>query len=83
MIQRMTEEESGAWGCVDNGDVIPEIDRSTNQSRRYQAVYLVGRSMLTLDSWLRLLANPLRCPPFFFLLSFTLLRRDHKRDLIG
>src|SRR4029434_1355296 len=22
LIQRMTEEESGAWSCVDNGDVI-------------------------------------------------------------
>ena len=53
----MTEGVSGAWGCVDNGDVYNEIDRSTTN----QAVsYLVGSSMLTLDSWFRHLTNPLR-----------------------
>ena len=33
----------------------------TPSIRQYIAVYLVGSSMPTLDSWLRHLANPLRC----------------------
>ena len=49
LIQRMAEEESGAWGCVDNRDVIVRL---TGQQTD-QAVYLVSSSMLTLDRWLR------------------------------
>src|SRR4029434_2686081 len=52
----MAEGESGSQGCVDNRDVIVRLTgQQTNQ-----AIYLVSSCMLTLDRWLRHLANPIR-----------------------
>src|SRR4029434_2596319 len=52
---------------------------------QYIAVYLVGSSMPTLDSWLRHLANPLRCifqlQKRGFYIAQCLIRVNFKKNL--
>ena len=45
----MTGEESGAWGCVDNGDLIV-IDRSTNKSRCRSRIRISAGNGITTGS---------------------------------
>ena len=57
----LTDGVSGAWGCVDKRDVYSEIDRSTTNHAASELFTLWVVTLLTLDSWFRHLANPLRC----------------------
>ena len=56
----MPEGVSGAWGCVDSGDVYSEIDRSTTNHAASELFTLSLVALLTLYSWLRRRANRLR-----------------------
>ena len=62
----MTVGVSGAWGCVNKGEGYSEIDKSTTNhaaSELWVGLWVVWgyfANMLTLDSWLRHLANHFR-----------------------
>src|SRR4029434_11339009 len=57
LIQRMAEEESDAWGCVDTRDVIVRL---TGQQTNHATSNMLTSSMLTLGRVLTHLANPIR-----------------------
>ena len=46
----MTEEESGAWGCVDNGDVIVRLtgQQTNHAASELFTLWVVSSSMRTL-----------------------------------
>src|SRR4029434_9951147 len=49
LIQRMAEEESGAWGCVDTRDVIVRLTGQQTNHATSKLLVSSSSSMLTLD----------------------------------